>query len=54
MFWLTWLLAGWHGSPPPELAPASLADRARAVLSRIEGRIRIRGLSAPVEVLRDR
>jgi penicillin amidase len=54
MFWLTWLLAGWLGSPAPELTPASLADRARAVLSPIEGRIRIRGLSAPVEVLRDR
>jgi|YNPMSStandDraft_1061717.scaffolds.fasta_scaffold02788_3 penicillin amidase len=50
MFWLTGLV--WWGLAGPE--PISLADRARAVLSPIEGRIEIRGLSARVEVLRDR
>lgn len=41
------------GTTQPATEPA-LVERARAVLSQIEGRIAVRGLSASVEVLRDR
>lgn len=42
-------------APAPCLAAdQALLERARAVLSRIEGRVRVRGLARPVEILRDR
>jgi penicillin amidase len=44
-------LAGWGALAQPELP---LAERARRALAQIEGRIAAPGLSAPVEVLRDR
>ncbi len=43
-----------EGQSRPSETPASLTQKAKAVLAQIEGEVRLPGLKRPVEVLRDR